>query len=1083
MPRFNPLRYLGKKVLLTTRSKKQFRAYASPNNSIKMKMQFPKILGIALAAIGLACAAQASQQPIPALPLTYYPVDQRAEFSKSLNGVWKFKLGGVDADYAQPSYNDGAWKRIRVPGNWELQGFENPSYTKPGDKDGYYRTTFTVPGAWKDRRAFIRFEGVGFAFEFFIDGKRVGSFASSFNRSEFDITGFVTPDKPAVIAVRVMRREKGWEFDTNDDWALSGIHRDVVLFSMPETHVKDYTVVTPVTVTATATQASVRIKAWMETFSKKTAQAALNVNVVDAGGNIVGSLSKPVTFTGPGLAMVEDEMPIANPKLWNAETPNLYRLDVQLMVDGKPVHQITQRIGLRTATIENNVYKLNGQSVKFRGITHHDMHPETGRAMTRDQYIEDIIMMKAANINTIRMSHYPPQKMFLDLCDEYGMYVIDEVPFGFGDKHLTDDSYEDNLALRARATVARDKNQTSVLIWTIGNENPYTPMVVRTAGIVKALDPFRSRCLAHPTGKYYFELPPELDILAPHYLVPRSWSQFQRRKASAYLDDILDRPELNGPVLITEYAHAAGTSIEMLKESWEIMQKNDRFIGGCIWHFQDQGVYRTVPVGTYPGIPKETDTAPIIIGKVNAKTWVAPDRVIDTNGQDGADGIVDADRVPQSDYWAVQKIYSPVVIPIETLSVKPGRQALHIPVENRYDFTDLSDVRASWELRIDGQIAQSGELKLQAKPHSDVSVDFTVDIPENPAMHDQFLRFTFTDAKGAEITQRTIRLMPDTMRGNIYKAWTERAPGNGIKTSETGATVTYTAGKSRLQVNKETGDVQFSAADARSFAFRDFALRVGREPQMSEIRAYKAIGSAYWMPYLLTKPVMKLVSVNASANDSVKVRLKLQFTRVSADKSRGNVSDQGFAADVHLTFSKQGWLDVGYTLTPVNARDHLLELGLAFPLPKTATRLTWLGKGPYAVYPIQAEGMERGVYTVEPREDFDSANRMYGGDRTEVDIAAATDTKGNGLGIVCQSATLSLESEASAAYLSHILLSAGHGEKRTISRANIPAKDLKPVSGSLRLLPLVAGKWPEVFQTVLGNPEISSRIVGSMPKE
>lgn len=1041
------------------------------------------VVSLAACALQPAFAAQASDQPSPALPLTFYPVDQRPEYSASLNGVWKFKFASADADYAKPAYDDSAWKPIRVPGNWELQGFENPKYRNPNAEDGFYRRTFTVPESWNGRRTFIRFEGVGFAFEFFIDGKRVGSFASSFNRSEFDITDFVTLGKPATLAVHVMRREKGWEFDTNDDWALSGIHRDVTLFSIPETHVKDYTVVTPVTLTGDGAKASVRLTAWLENLAKKNTQATLNANLIDATGKVVGSRSEPVIIAGARPAVIEGEMTVANPQLWNAETPNLYRLDLQLVVDGKPVHQITQRVGLRATTIENNIYKLNGQPVKFRGITHHDMHPETGRSMTREQYIEDIVMMKAANINAIRMSHYPPQKVFLDLCDEYGMYVLDEVPFGFGEKHLTDDSYEDNLALRAKATVARDKNQTSVLVWTIGNENPYTPMVVRTAGIVKNLDPTRSRCIPHPGGKYYFELPPELDIISPHYLVPRSWAPFQRRKSAAYLDDILSRPELRGPVLITEYAHAAGTSIEMLKESWEIMQKNGRFIGGCIWHFQDQGLYRNVPVGSYPGIPKETDSGPVDIGPAKVKTWVAPDRVIDTSGQEGADGIVDADRVPQSDYWAVQKIYSPIVIPIESLPVKAGRQTLRIPIENHYDFTDLSAANAAWELRIDGQPAQSGTLTLKAKPHSDITTDIAVDIPENPATHDQFLRITFTDAKGVEITQHTVRLMTESTPANVYKSWTERTSGDGIKISEKGAIATYTADKSILQVNKETGAVQFGVEGRPTIAFKDLSLRVGREPQMSEIRAYREIGSAYWMPYLLTKYIVKSVKANAPAGGVAKIDLQLQFNRVAADASGGNVSDQGFVADIHLTFSEQGWLDVDYTLTPVNARNHLLELGLAFRLPPQSTRLTWLGKGPYAVYPIQAEGMERGVYAVAPGEPFDVANRMYAGDRTEVDLASATDNDGNGLGVVSQSATVSLEPEGDSAYFSHILLSAGHGEKRSISRVNIDAKTLKPVSGSLRLMPLTSGKWPEAFQTVLGNPEISPRIVESMPKE
>ncbi len=1011
----------------------------------------------------------------------YYPVDQRTEFSASLNGTWKFKLAPTDKDYVQPGFDDSAWKPIQVPGNWELQGFEDPLYRNPGDKDGVYRRTFTVPDDWDGRRYFLRFEGVGFAFEFFIDGKLVGSFASSFNWSEFDITDYVETGRACSLVVHVTRREKGWEFDTNDDWALAGIHRDVVLFSLPETHVKDYTVTTPVS--SDGKQASVRLKAWLGNFSKKPTQATLNAKVFDAKGTAVGSLTKAVSLTDTGAGVAEGEIAIDGPQLWTAETPNLYRLDLELIVDGKSVHQFTQRVGLRSTAIEAGVFKLNGKPVKFRGITHHDMHPDVGRTMTREQYIHDLELMKAANINAVRMSHYPPQKVFLDLCDEYGMYVLDEVPFGFGEKNLSDNSYEEVLALRAKATIARDKNHTSVLVWTIGNENPYTPLVVRTAGLVKALDPSRSRSVPHPTGKYYFQPPEEIDLVSPHYLVTRP-QDGSARPNRVYLEDIFTRSDVTSPILITEYAHAAGTSMEMLKDCWEVMQSSDRFIGGFVWEFHDQGIYRRVPDGTYPGLPKVFDGAPVTLGTVKAGIWVAPDRVIDTNGQEGADGVVDSDRTPQSDYWAIQKIYSTVAIPLESLPVKAGRQTLTIPVQNRYDYTDLAAISGTWELRVDGSRSQGGKLTLKAAPRKETSVEIVVEIPEKPEAHDQFLRFTFSDSRGREITQHTIRLTPTKEPVNVYKSWTENAPrGGGIKVSEQGPVVTYTAGKSRLHVNKETGEVQFGVEGQPSLAFQDLALRVGRAPQMSEIRAYREIGSAFWTPYLLTKPSLKACKTSALENGQVKIDLTLQFTRLASDASRGNVSDQGFTADIHLTLSEQGWLDIDYTLSPVNAVDHLLELGLAFQLPKSSTRLTWLGKGPYSVYPIQAEGMERGVYTIAPREDFDTANRMYAGNRTEVDLASATDDEGNGLGVVCQSGTVSLEPDSEAAFFSHLLRVAGHGEKRAISRINLKGAEVKPVSGSLRLLPLKAGQWSAPFKTVLGSPEISPRIVTSPPRE
>ncbi len=1019
---------------------------------------------------GPMAVAQSESVRIPAQPDAFYPVDRNPEFSASLNGTWKFKLGPAEGDFTAAAYDDSAWKPIQVPGNWELQGFEEPLYRRPGDKDGFYRRAFTVSDEWKGRRVFLRFEGVGFAFEFFVNGRKAGSFASAFNRSEFDITDFIEFGKPASLAVHVTRREKGWEFDTNDDWALSGIHRDVLLFSIPETHLKDYTVVTPVS--ADGKDASVRTKAWLGNFVRKDARATLEVDLTDPAGNKTASASKEVSIGADGNGEVECELPVKSPKLWTAETPDLYQIDLRLSVDGKPVHQVTQRVGLRSTSIEGGVFKLNGKPVKFRGINHHDMHPETGRAMTRDQYVQDLELMKAANINTIRMAHYPPQKVFLDLCDEYGMYVLNEVPFGFGEEHLTDDTYEGILATRAKATVACDKNRTSVMVWTVGNENPYTPMVVRTAGLVKALDPFRSRCIAHPTGQYYFQPPTEVDIIAPHYLMPRVKPD-QVAKGKPFLEDIIGRTDITAPVLMTEYAHAAGTSMERLKETWEVMESSDRFIGGCVWEFQDQGIYRTVPAGHYPGLPATTDMAPVEIGKVKAGTWVAADRVLDTNGQEGADGIVDSDRTPSSDYWAIRKIYSPVFIPVDSLTVKGGRQKLEIPVKNRHDFTDLSAIAGSWEFHIDGRKVQNGKLDLKAAPRTETLAKIEADLALQPQQHDQFLRFIFTGANGREIVRHAVRLLPETSTGILYKGTMSDSSSAQISMGEEGPVVTYSAGASNLQVNRETGSVSL-VIDDKSL-LDGLALRVGRASQMSEIRAYGSIKSAVWDPYLLTDCVVKSAKCHAPEEGVAKTDLTLQFNRQGKDSSGGDAAAQGILADIHLTFSASGWTDIDYELKPVDATDHLLELGLAFQLPKQSTRLTWLGKGPFAVYPLQAEGMERGVHSVEPKADFDPANRAYGGSRTEVDLASATDVYGNGLGMMCRSGTVSLEPLGYSVFFSHILLSAGHGEKRSISVVNIKAKDLKPVKGSLRLVALGEKNRPEPFRTVFGPADSSSR--------
>jgi beta-galactosidase len=1018
---------------------------------------------IALVFYCMALPLSAGDEP----SMTYYPLDQRAEFSMSLNGSWKFHLGRVEGDFTKAEFDDHAWQHILVPGNWELQGFEEPAYAmKVKDTEGCYRRSFTVPEAWSCRRVFLRFEGVAFGYECWIDGRRVGAFSSPFNRSEYDITDLVKLGRPATLAVRVTRRDQGWDFDIHDDWSLSGIHREVMLFSLPELRLKDYTVTT--TLQENGKAAAVKFSGIIENISAKPNAATLTVNLLDPQGKNAGSLTKTVTLDGTNTEAVAGDIAVPSPQLWTAETPALYTLNLDLVAGGNHVHLASQKIGLREITVADGVFKINGRPVKLHGVNHHDLDPETGRAMTREQYLRDLEWMKKGNFNAIRTCHYPPQKMFLDLCDEYGIYVLDEVPFGvFGDskEHLSNPAFAEILALRARATVARDKNQACVVLWTVGNEIPYTPLVVKTAGLVKELDPSRPRCIAHPTGMYYFPLPPELSVVDCHYLRAAAMGENAKAKVPV-LEDIFKRPDVTAPVLMSEFAHAQGASLEDLPSVWDAIESSDRFMGGCIWLLQDQGLYRQVPAGSYPGIPKVVDGPPLKFGNVEAQTWISPTVAMDTGGQAGKDGLMDSDRFPKSSYWAARKIFSPVVIPVEKLEVKAGLQSLPIPILNRYDITDLSTVTGTWELHVDGRKIDGGPVNLQAAPRTKTVFTLNANIPDQPEKHDLFLRFAFTDKDHYPIAEHTIRLRSSAEITNPYKSWLENMPANEVMQTEQGTTVTFTAGESRLSVDRVTGNVWFGTGGKT--VFDGLALRVGRVPQMPELRAYG--NTPFWDPYLLTNPGVKAVTLAKAKDGGAQINLTLQFNRAGVfTAGKHGTTNQAVIAEVQLKLSAQGWLDADYNLTPVHAGDYLLEWGLAFKLPAGATSLTWLGKGPCSVYPAQAEGMERGVYRIEPKADFDPLNRIYWGNRTEVAIAAATDAAGNGLGIIGQDATISLEPFPDAAYVTQVLQSAGHGEKRKISVVNLKGSELKPVSGNLRLMPLQAGRWPQVFDCTLGK--------------
>ncbi|GAI95484.1 unnamed protein product, partial [marine sediment metagenome] len=278
---------------------------------------------------------------------------------------------------------------------------------------------------------------------------------SAFNRSEFDITDLVEREKSNVLAVRVYRRFKGWQFDTHDAWGISGIYRDVSLFAVGDMHIQDLTVITELK--RDLSGASVQCKVTVARSSTMASDFTVSSTLIEPGGCIVGRSKSTGNMRDKNKGVICVTLGVDNPLLWNAETPNLYDLQLDLRRGSDILHSVTRKIGIRQVNIDGDVFKLNFRPIKLRGVNHHDIHPDVGRALREEHYREDIELMKKANINAVRTSHYPPHPVFLDLCDRYGMYVICEVPFGFGDKNLKDQSYGDILLMRAEATVARDR--------------------------------------------------------------------------------------------------------------------------------------------------------------------------------------------------------------------------------------------------------------------------------------------------------------------------------------------------------------------------------------------------------------------------------------------------------------------------------------------------------------------------------------------------------------------------------------------------------------------------------------------------
>ncbi|MBQ7509545.1 MAG: hypothetical protein IJT53_01355 [Prevotella sp.] len=574
-----------------------------------------------------------------------WPVTDR-DMMHSLNGEWQLKVvKGVTDDKAVPMIDD-SWRRIPVPGCWEPYGFCEPRYNYPDSLTGYYRTTFTIPQAWKGQQVIIRFDGVLRGYDLWLNDQYVGTWESGYNTCLFDLSPYLTKKafkgEPQQLAMRVYSHFKGYEFDCFDDWATMGIFRDVTLMAVPKIHLADLTVTTKMNGEVTVTTE----------VANRTKNTTTDYEILDAQGNVVS--------TGA---------PISHPHLWTAETPYLYLLKVRVREKGKVLQTFTQKIGIREITVGSrsvspldsvkNVLKVNGQPVKLRGVNAHSTDPKTVKVIGDDLTLKDMRMMKEASVNYMRLSHYPREPRFFELADSLGFYLVDEVPFGFGDKYLSSRSYQDILKTRALATVTRDKNHPSVIVWSVGNENPLPQTCVEVGDYVGELDPSRPYCFPQ-VGSYFRKFwekagvqpaengpspfPSKASVYAPHYPTTGQIDGFYQH---------LDRP-----VIFTEYCHTLGISFEDHDRQWEIIERTPGIAGGSVWEWADQGM----------AFEMRNEKGEMRNGRAygyEEKVYTSAEAGFEMCGNFGTDGLLYADRTPLPNYYELQRNYARAFVQIE----------------------------------------------------------------------------------------------------------------------------------------------------------------------------------------------------------------------------------------------------------------------------------------------------------------------------------------------------------------------------------------------------------------------------------
>lgn len=681
--------------------------------------------------------------------------EQEGDRTMMLNGMWKFHWVASPelrpADFYRADFDDSAWTDFPVPANWEMHGYGTPIYVSAGfpfkadpprvttapkkeytayserNPVGSYRREFVLPADWETREVFLRFEGVISAFYVWMNGEKVGYSQGSMEPSEFDVTPYLQKGKN-LLAVEVYRYSDGSYLEDQDFWRFSGIHRDVYLYATEQIRIRDFGVRTGLS--PDFRNAELLIEPKLAVYGKQNAAGyTIQAELWDAQGKSVldSALIQdaiPVLNKDFKAGILNDRTPqrgarkfgwlkacIKQPLLWTAETPNLYTLQLKLVDStGKTTETIRTRIGFRKIEIRDGRFLVNGQPVRFRGVNRHEHDPELARVMTEERMIQDILLMKQANINAVRTSHYPNVSRWYELCDEYGLYVMDEADIeehGLRGYLASDPEWHAAFLDRAVRMAMRDRNHPSVVVWSMGNESGYGPNFAAISAWLKDFDPTRP---IHYEGAQGVEKDPEtVDMISRFY--PRVQEEYlnpniaegedKERAENARWERLLsiaERTNDNRPVLTSEYAHAMGNAMGNFKEYWDEIYAHPRMLGGFIWDWADQGVYKTLPDGhrmvAYGGDFGD---------KPNLKAFCL-------------NGVVLCDRGITPKYLEVKKVYQPLAF--FCLS-RDGNQ-WKIINRNHHISTDI--YRGLWSVTADGLEIERGEFVLPAIAPGDSAI-------------------------------------------------------------------------------------------------------------------------------------------------------------------------------------------------------------------------------------------------------------------------------------------------------------------------------------------------------------------------
>lgn len=975
---------------------------------------------------------QINREPVRAAFTPFHA--QKGDCSICLDGTWKFRWTPVPderiVEFYQTDFNDKDWVGFPVPANWEVNGYGTPIYVSAGypfkidpprvmgepkvdyttykerNPVGQYRRSFQLPAGWEARgQTFLRFEGVMSAFYVWINGERVGYSQGSMEPSEFNITNYLHAGENQ-IALEVYRYSDGSYLEDQDFWRFGGIHRSIHLLHTPDIRIRDYAVRT-LPVSTDYQDFILQIDPQFSVYRGMTGKGTTLQGVLkDASGREIATLKGDVEDIldlehkagrmnewypqrGP-RKLGRMSATIKSPKRWTAETPYLYKLDLTLLTaEGEVIEQVEQSVGFRSVEIRNGQLLVNGAPVRFRGVNRHEHDPRTARVMSEERMLQDILLMKQANINAVRTSHYPNVSRWYELCDSLGLYVMDEADIeehGLRGTLASTPDWHAAFLDRAVRMAERDKNHPSIVMWSMGNESGYGPNFAAISAWLHDFDPTRPVHYEGAQGAGGEPDPKTVDVISrfytrvkQEYLNPGIAEGEDKERAEnarwERLLEIAERTNDNRPVMTSEYAHSMGNALGNFKEYWDEIYSNPCMLGGFIWDWVDQGIYKMLPDGcimvAYGGDFGD---------KPNLKAFCF-------------NGLLMSDRETTPKYWEVKKVYSPVELRVESGELR---------VTNRNHHTDLSQYRCLWTLSIDGKQKDQGEITLpEVAPGESETIPLPVSIAgkKASAKATSDLRLTISfilkrDALWAKAGHEVAWEQFCIQEGALLSSKLENRGRLKVRADEEHLSISGSGFSIQWEKNV-TGSLTSLTYHGKEMLAHpaDFPLQPVTQAFRAPTDNDKSFGNWLakdWSLHQMDNPRISLDFFKHEVREDGAVIVRIQ--------TRNRYKEGMIVTKFLYTILSDGTIDLKTTFQPQGILPELPRLGIAFCLSSDYNTFIWQGRGPQDNYPDRKTSAAVGLWKGSVADQYVHYPRPQdSGNKEEVRRLMLTDRHGKGI--------------------------------------------------------------------------------------